>query len=688
MPKKSGNHSQPIQLFAKLISWPILPLALSLWLGTSCAKLQHHDDFQKIAQTGELRVGFWVTPAEGGTGLVDPLVAEGRKLTEFALDLGLTAKFISFEGPEEMARALDREQIDLASFGMEPGPAAKNLAASVAYLRRDLILVGPSGTLAGTLCIRRQSPQAALIRRIGPPKGFKLKELSPFLSHHDLLERRLENQCDALLLDSYYWAQRAAEYKDLKKLAVFAPDQPLAFYFRDHSTGLRQRANEFLIYQALAGQGDPYQQHSGSRRKLRVLTRNHLMSFFLSEGNHYGLEYELLQDFAIKQGYKLEILVPSFHSDLIPWLIENKGDLIAASMSITKERARQIAFSRPYHQTRELVVLRQGDRRIGGLKDLKGQKIWVRRSSSYYDSLIQVQKLVGPIDIQLVGEDVETEQLFEQLETRQIDALVADAHQLEAERTFGRKVYGAVGLPLRRSLAFGMTPNDVALKQELDQYLAQVDRNGFLKIIKEKYTENRTLITKARSLARADTHGEISPFDQTIQAVALDFNLDWRLVASQMYQESRFDPLRRSQAGALGLMQVMPATGREMGLKVPEIDLKEPQKAIQTGVKYLRKTFDRLEEVPRLEDRIFFSLAAYNAGYGHLTDARTLAKRLGLDPDRWAGQVERAILLLEQPKYYRTVRYGYCRGSEPINYVREIQKRYVMYTQFVPTPGW
>ena len=154
-------------------------------------------------------------------------------------------------------------------------------------------------------------------------------------------------------------------------------------------------------------------------------------------------------------------------------------------------------------------------------------------------------------------------------------------------------------------------------------------------------------------------------------------NFDWRLIVSQMYQESKFNPKAKSYAGAIGLMQVMPRTGKELGIT----DLKDPEQSIIAGVRYLDWTRDRFSNDLPIQEQVLFSLASYNAGYGHVKDAQRLARKLGLRDDKWFNNVERAMLLLQKRQYYQHARFGYVRGREPVNYVYKIHQRYLAYVQ-------
>ena len=154
-----------------------------------------------------------------------------------------------------------------------------------------------------------------------------------------------------------------------------------------------------------------------------------------------------------------------------------------------------------------------------------------------------------------------------------------------------------------------------------------------------------------------------------------EYDFDWRLIVAQMYQESGFDPNARSFAGAVGLLQVLPRTGRDMG----ETNLLDPETNIRAGLSYLAWVRKRFKEDLSVRDRMWFTLAAYNVGAGHVRDARRVAVEEGLNPDRWFDNVERAMLLLSRPEYARRAQHGYCRGREPVEYVREIQTLYKAY---------
>jgi membrane-bound lytic murein transglycosylase F len=174
--------------------------------------------------------------------------------------------------------------------------------------------------------------------------------------------------------------------------------------------------------------------------------------------------------------------------------------------------------------------------------------------------------------------------------------------------------------------------------------------------------------------------GGVSEYDPIFQKFAPRYGFDWRLTAAQAYQESRFDARAKSREGAVGLLQILPRTAKSLGFT----SLTDPEECTHAGIAFLSALMGQLEPDLALQQRLRFALAAYNVGFGHLSDARRLADEHGLDKNRWFGNVEKAMLELQKPIYYRRARYGYARGSEPVKYVSEIQTRYEQYLTLVP----
>lgn len=174
------------------------------------------------------------------------------------------------------------------------------------------------------------------------------------------------------------------------------------------------------------------------------------------------------------------------------------------------------------------------------------------------------------------------------------------------------------------------------------------------------------------------SQGIISPYDSHFKRHGSAINWDWRLLAAQCYQESGFDPNAVSWAGARGLMQIMPSTAQHLNLPMEQIY--HPERNIQAATRYLRELEGKFSDINPREERLWFVLAAYNGGAGHIQDARTLARNAGKNPNRW-DEVKPFVLRLSQPQFYnsRDVKFGYMRGSETYQYVENIRNRWGEY---------
>ena len=412
------------------------------------------------------------------------------------------------------------------------------------------------------------------------------------------------------------------------------------------------------------------------RGRLRMITRNNTLTYFIHRGMQVGYEYELLKEFASRHDLRLQIVIPDNHAKLLDYLNEGKGDIVAAAMTINEERETKADFTISYNDVDELVVVRSDEDDISSFGDLAGRKVHVRASSSFRATLEAVADSIEGLEIVELPDDVETEDILVGIDEGIYDVTMADSNLLEVEQAYGRNLKAAFRVK-PASLGWAVRKNNTALGAALDQYIKQEKRGLFFNLMHKKYFENLRTIAKSRDSLRVDLSGQLSPYDDHVKKYSEYYGQDWRLVTAQMYQESKFDPDAVSWVGALGLMQVMPATGKQMGFT----ELHDPEQGIHAGVKYMDHLLNRFDPKLPMEVRVHFALASYNAGYGHLLDARRLARELGRDPDQWFGHVEQAMLLLSKPAYYKRARYGFCRGGQPVHYVANIQQSYAAYVE-------
>jgi membrane-bound lytic murein transglycosylase F len=344
-------------------------------------------------------------------------------------------------------------------------------------------------------------------------------------------------------------------------------------------------------------------------------------------------------------------------------------------MTNTDERQREgIAFSRPYNTISEILVSRSDDP-IDSAEQLTGRTVVVRRSSSYWQSMQALQQQGIAFKLIAAPEELETEELIAQLARGEIDLTVADSHILDIELTWRDDIRGAFALEVRHHGWMVRQENPELLKA-VNAFHKKEYRGLFYNITYDKYFKNsKQILSHIEERSDNTDNNSLSPYDSLVRKYAEHYGFDWRLIVSQMYQESRFNPNAKSWAGALGLLQVLPRTAKEFGIK----DLRDPDSGLHAGVQYLDWLLKRFEPGLNIGERTWFALAAYNAGVGHVRDARQLAREKGWDPDKWFDNVEKTMLLLSNKRYSKVAKHGYVRGHEPVNYVRQIHDRYLAY---------
>ncbi len=511
--------------------------------------------------------------------------------------------------------------------------------------------------------------------------GIELVKRPEGLTDEAELDAVAHGKIDAAVRDSNVASMYLSFRDDIKVAFAMRGTDDIAWGIRPGSPHLRAALNKFLHLELLAG-NEPIRHTDGfegikKRKVLRVLMPNNAASYFLYKGELHGFEYELAKAFADAHKLRLEVIVPETHEQLLNWLVDGRGDIAAGFLEPSDElKARSLAFSRPYHfAPRHLVV--KADDPMNGIWDMQDRTVMVRRSSPYWRDLQEMLESGYAFDLVAAPEHMETEELIARVAEGEIDATVADGHLLDIELARGLAVKSGFQLGEDRPHAVAVRAKDKKLRKALNRFIKKEYKGLVYNILYKKYFTNARAV-RALAAGRLSSDGTgLSPYDDITQRYAEEYGFDWRLITAQMFQESRFDPQAQSFAGARGLLQVMPRTARFMGFA----NVLEPEDGIHAGIKYLDWVRNRFEPSLPFNERMWFSLAAYNAGHGHVDDARRLARNLGLNGDRWFENTEKAMLLLSKKQYASKARYGYVRGVEPVSYVREIRQRYRAYVE-------
>lgn len=485
------------------------------------------------------------------------------------------------------------------------------------------------------------------------------------------------------IIDGFALATLKQYRDDIQSVFTLPKAINLAWAVNLNNDSFLHELNEFISVHHVMQVVEPerkvdFKQLRKDKLPLRVITRNSPETYFLWRGELLGFEYELMRKFADINKVKLVIVVADSYEEMLELLAEGKGDIIAAGLSRTKVREKQIAKAKlatslRYNRVKEQLVAHQDSLPINELTDLKGRTITLRKSSSFWATAQVLAKDFG-VNIVIAKEDIATEILISQVADKEIDLTIADSNLIAIESSFRKQIITPLTFKEDVPYAYLVRQGNPQLLAYVNEFIRKYYRGTFYNVVKNKYFYHEKS-QKSHKKHRLVSGSILSPYDDIVRSYVQAYNFDWRLIVSQMYQESRFDPLASNATGAFGLMQMLPRTAAELGVA----DLKDPEQAIASGVQYLDWTRDRFSKDLPVQEQIFFSLASYNAGYGHVKDAQRLARQLGLRSDRWFNNVENAMLLLQRRQYYQKARFGYVRGREPVNYVRDIYQRYLSY---------
>lgn len=418
-------------------------------------------------------------------------------------------------------------------------------------------------------------------------------------------------------------------------------------------------------------------------------------NYFIYRGKPMGYQYELLKRLAEHLDVELEIKVNRDLQESFKSLQNGELDVLAFNLTVTEERKSQFNFTVPYTQTRQVLVQRKPENWrqmthreielsvVRNQLELKGKVIYVRANSSYEQRLRNLNEEIGG-GIKIIEKDnYSEEQLISLVARGEIDYTICDENIAKVNSTYYPNIDVKTAISFPQNLAWGVPKGADSLLIAINTWLEGFKGTLDYALIYNKYFKNRKSAIIWKSDYYTISSGKISPYDDLIRHYSQTIDWDWRLLASLIYQESRFKPRARSWAGAYGLMQLMPSVIRRFGVE----NKSSPEDNIQGGVKFLDWLDNQIKKkgIKDEEERRKFVLASYNVGLGHILDARRLAEKYGKDPDIWYDNVEVYILKKSNPEYYNdeVVYYGYARGTETYNYVRQILDRYEHYKNII-----
>ena len=410
---------------------------------------------------------------------------------------------------------------------------------------------------------------------------------------------------------------------------------------------------------------------------LHVITRNSPSTYFQDRNGETGFEYELVKQFADQLGVTLNIETADNLEQLFSRLgAENGPVLAAAALVASPSRLTDMRFSDPYLDVSSQIIYHQSAKRPKKPEQLIGKSLLALKGSIHEDSLDALQQQYPQLRYD-VSDQVETVDLLRMVDEQQVDATLVHSNQVAMNQVYFPNIRVGFTLDEQHQQSWAIAAgDDVSLLNEINRFLANAKQSGLLQQLTERYYGHVDTLGYVGAYAFArHLQQRLPSYETAFRNAAQEHAVDWRLLAAMGYQESHWLPTATSKTGVRGLMMLTQRTAQAMGVN----NRLDPKQSIQGGARYIALLMSQLPDGIYPEDRVWFALAAYNVGMGHLEDARKLTVAEGLDPNRWLD-VKTILPRLAQKQWYSKTRYGYARGGEPVHFVNNIRRYYDILT--------
>lgn len=426
---------------------------------------------------------------------------------------------------------------------------------------------------------------------------------------------------------------------------------------------------------------------------LTAVTQNNSTDYFVYKGEPMGFQYELLRKFAETINIKLEVIVENDINKMFSKLNNSECDIIALNLTNTKERKKIINFSVPIIQTRQVLVQRKPDKwqqlsnksidkqLVRNVLDLAHKTIYIQKGAVYLSRLRNLSDEIGDTINIIELEGLDTEEIISMVSSGEIDYTVCDENIGLINKTYHQNIDIKTPISFNQNISWGVRKNSELLLDTLNKWLVDYKKTKKYKELYNKYFHQVKEVHFSKNNYISKRTGKVSEYDDLIKVQSKILKWDWKLLASLIYQESRFLNDIKSWTGAFGIMQLMPSTAEQYGID----SCAELEENLEAGVKYIKWIDEQFNEIKDENQKIKFTLASYNVGLGHVLDARRLAEKNGKNPNEWDDNVDYFLLHKSNPKFYRdsVVKHGYCRGEEPYNYVASIMERFEHYKNVI-----
>ncbi len=410
-----------------------------------------------------------------------------------------------------------------------------------------------------------------------------------------------------------------------------------------------------------------YIQRSGY---LRVLTQNNPTTYYFDrDGNKAGFEYDLITSFADSVGLEVRFIIKRSAGSVFRGLARGEGDIAASGLSITGERASRFLFGPVYNRVSQQLVCRRGGARPKNLEQLQGQDLYVMAGSSYEERLKSLQNEYSGLEWTLT-EGVSSEDLLKKVWQREIGCTIVDSNILAINQRYYPELKNRFTVGEIDSVAWAMPKGAQDLQAAVNDWYRSFIEQGGMASLQERYYGYVEIFDYVDTVAFIRRINSRYPrYSHYFKIAADQYHLSETLLASQAYQESHWNPRAISPTGVRGLMMLTLKTARSMGVD----NRLDAEQSVLGGAQYMAKLRKTLSKTIIEPDLTWFALAAYNIGLGHVRDAQTLAGQMKLNPNKW-HDLKKVLPLLSKRSHYKTLRYGYARGSEPVRYVQQIRQ--------------
>lgn len=417
-----------------------------------------------------------------------------------------------------------------------------------------------------------------------------------------------------------------------------------------------------------------------ARGFIRAAVDNNSASYYIYRGRRMGYEYELLRDLSKRLGVQLHLVLIADIDKAFDHLHKGKVDIIAMNLEENPKRTKQASFSIPLGKMSTVLVRAKNSKEITSWEQLEGDTVYVRQAAVYKDQICAVKDSLQ-IDFYVIESPEHEETLIDMVVDGKIKWTVADQNIALANATYYEGLDISWKLKEEGSVAWVVRENSPELLASLNIWLGDKQKRFIPDLYAKYFLNSKNSYFRNNSPYSSLAGNQISVYDDIIKDGAEELGWDWRLLASLVYKESRFDTTALSYAGAEGLLQLMPVTLERFGVTNPN----DPKQSLMGGVRYLRY-LDKfwMERVPETNERVKFVLASYNIGHGHVEDAWRLTMKYGQNTQIWS-EVSEFLKLKSDPQYYRdaVVKSGYAKGHLAVNYVRDVMSLFDSYKALV-----